>query len=105
MMGVDPTSDTNVWKQPTDVHLKRSWTPVLLNYMKRFLINTVDDTHTNTLPTYLNFLTLKIWVNLELSAQVLGFQAKQLHIKGESGIWWDDPWVTFAAIGKVWWAD
>ena len=37
-----------------------------------------------------------------MSAQVSGFQTDQLHVEGESGVWWDDPRMSFAAIGKVW---
>lgn len=36
------------------------------------------------------------------SAEASGFQADELHVEGEGGVGWDDPWVPFEAIGVVW---
>lgn len=35
------------------------------------------------------------------SCKHISFQAQQLHVKDEGGIWWDDAWVAFSSVGKV----
>lgn len=47
-------------------------------------------------------LTLNILSGIKESAEASGFQTDELHVKCEGGIGWDDPWVSFVAIGVVW---
>lgn len=46
-------------------------------------------------------LTLNILSGIKESAEPSGFQTDELHVKGEGGVGWDDPWVSFVAIGVV----
>lgn len=50
-------------------------------------------------------LTLNILSGIKESAEASGFQTDELHVKSEGGVGWDDPWVSFEAIGEVWRAD